>query len=173
MPGSRPLVPAQGVAFLQQPCTQPSRKEVISGERINPARRIRRCRRLSRVAVHGPSDLASDPLPPIRIPPLCALRGAGNPHPHYRPRPMAHQAMNYPPDPRRWCPMSNAVPHININLPEANARNDNARHIIAGCAAAMPTLADMWRSLSDALDDTLALAAEITRLSAELGRTRL
>ena len=69
--------------------------------------------------------------------------------------------------------MSNTVPHININLLEANARNDNARHIIAGCAAAMPTLADMWRNLSDALDDTPALAAEITRLSAELGRTRL
>ena len=69
--------------------------------------------------------------------------------------------------------MSNTVPQININLLEANARNDNARHIIVGCAAAMPTLADMWRDLSDALDDTLALAAEITRLSAELGRTRL
>ena len=69
--------------------------------------------------------------------------------------------------------MSNTVPHVNINLLEANVRNDNARHIIAGCAAAMPTLAGMWRELSDALDDTLALAAEITRLSAELGRTRL
>jgi hypothetical protein len=69
--------------------------------------------------------------------------------------------------------MPNTVPRININLPEANARNDNARHIIAGFAAAMPTLADMWQDLSDALDDTLALAAEITRLSAELGRTRL
>ena len=65
--------------------------------------------------------------------------------------------------------MPNTVPHANINLLEVSARNDNARHIIAGCAAAMPTLADMWRNLHDALDDTPALAAEITRLSAELG----
>jgi len=35
----RPLVPAQGVAFPQQPSPQPSRKEVISDECINPARR--------------------------------------------------------------------------------------------------------------------------------------
>jgi hypothetical protein len=69
--------------------------------------------------------------------------------------------------------MPDTVPHANINLPEINARNDNARHIIAGCAAATPALTDMWRNLRDALDDTLTLAAEITRLSAELGRTRL
>ena len=69
--------------------------------------------------------------------------------------------------------MPNTVPHVNINLPEVSARNDNARHIVAGCAAAMPTLTDMWRYLHDALDDTPALAAEITRLSAELERTRL
>jgi hypothetical protein len=69
--------------------------------------------------------------------------------------------------------MPNTVPHININLLEVSARNDNARHIVAGCAAAMPTLTDMWRFLHDALDDTPALAAEITRLSAELESTRL
>jgi hypothetical protein len=69
--------------------------------------------------------------------------------------------------------MPNTVPRTNINLPEVNARNDNARHIIAGFAAAMPALAEMWRNLHDALDDTLALAAEITRLAAELARTRL
>ena len=69
--------------------------------------------------------------------------------------------------------MPNTVPYPDINLQEVGARNDNARHIIAGCAAATPTLAEMWRNLRDALDDTLALAAEITRLSAELGRTRL
>ena len=69
--------------------------------------------------------------------------------------------------------MPDTVPHININLLEVNARNENARHIVAGCATALPTLTDMWRNLRDALDDTPALAAEITRLSAELGRTRL
>ncbi|MGO8957475.1 MAG: hypothetical protein ACLQFR_08930 [Streptosporangiaceae bacterium] len=69
--------------------------------------------------------------------------------------------------------MPNTVPHTNINLPEVNARNDNARHIIAGYATALPTLTDMWRNVLEALNDTPALAAEITRLSAELGRTRL
>jgi hypothetical protein len=69
--------------------------------------------------------------------------------------------------------MPNTVPHININLQEVSARNDNARHIVGGCAAAMPTLTDMWQFLQDALDDTPALAAEIIRLSAEIERTRL
>jgi hypothetical protein len=69
--------------------------------------------------------------------------------------------------------MPNTLPHININLMEVRARNDNARHIVAGCATATPTLTDMWRYLLDALDDSLALAAEITRLSAELERIRL
>ncbi len=69
--------------------------------------------------------------------------------------------------------MPNTVPHANIDLLEINARNENARHIVAGSAAALPTLTDMWRNLQEALDDTPALAAEITRLSAELGRTRL
>ena len=69
--------------------------------------------------------------------------------------------------------MPNTVPHIDINLLEVSARNDNARHIVAGCATALPTLTDMWRNVLEALDDTPVLAAEITRLSAELERTRL
>jgi len=69
--------------------------------------------------------------------------------------------------------MSNTVPPVNINLREVSERNDNARHIVAGCASAMPTLADMWQYLQQALDDTAALAAEITRLSAEVERSRL
>jgi hypothetical protein len=69
--------------------------------------------------------------------------------------------------------MPNTVPHCNVNLQEVSERNDSARHIVAGCAAAMPTLADMWRYVQDALNDTAALSAEITRISAELGRARL
>jgi hypothetical protein len=69
--------------------------------------------------------------------------------------------------------MTNALPHANINLQEVSERNDNARHIVAGCASAMPTLTAMWRYLQDALNDALALSAEITRLSAELEHTRL
>jgi hypothetical protein len=69
--------------------------------------------------------------------------------------------------------MPNTVPNININLQEVTERNNNARHIVAGCASAMPTLADMWQYLHDALNDTAALSAEISRLSAELAATRL
>lgn len=69
--------------------------------------------------------------------------------------------------------MPDTVPPVNINLQEVTERNDDARHIVAGCASAMPTLADMWRYLQDALNDTAALSAEITRLSAELAATRL
>ena len=69
--------------------------------------------------------------------------------------------------------MPNTVPPVNINLREVSERNDNARHIVAGCASAMPTLTPMWRYLQDALNDTFALAAQITLLSAELEHTRL
>jgi len=69
--------------------------------------------------------------------------------------------------------MPNTDTHIDINLQEVSARNDNARHIVASCVAAMPTLAAMWRYVQDALDDTLALSVGITRLSAEIERIRL
>jgi hypothetical protein len=81
--------------------------------------------------------------------------------------------MNYLPDPRRWCSMPNTVPHININLREVSERNDNARHIVAGCASAMQTLADMWQYVQEALNDTVALSVEITGLSAEVENARL
>ena len=70
--------------------------------------------------------------------------------------------------------MPNTFPHANINLQEVSTRNDHARHIVAGFASAMPALTDIWRDTShDALNDTVALSAEITRLSAELQDTRL
>ncbi len=69
--------------------------------------------------------------------------------------------------------MPNTVPSASINLQEVTERNNNARRIIVGCQSAMPTLTEMWRYLQDALSDTVVLAAEITRLSAELARTRL
>lgn len=69
--------------------------------------------------------------------------------------------------------MPNTNPYPEINLQEVTATNDNARHIVAGCAEAMPTLAGMWQYVQNALDDTLTLSAEITRLSAEIQRTRL
>ena len=37
----------------------------------------------------------------------------------------------------------------------------------------MPTLADMWRAIDQALSDAVLLSALVTRLSAELDRVRL
>ena len=59
------------------------------------------------------------------------------------------------------------------DLPQISTRNTHARHIVAGCASALPALADMWRHLDAALADTDALCAQLTRLSAELDRVRL
>ena len=69
--------------------------------------------------------------------------------------------------------MPNTYPSPDIDLQQISTRNTHARHIIAGCASALPTLAGMWRELDDALTDTAALAAQLTRLSADLERTRL
>jgi hypothetical protein len=62
---------------------------------------------------------------------------------------------------------------IHIGLQEASTRNEYARRIIAGFRSAMPTLTDIWQYLEDALNDTLVLATEITRLADELERTRI
>ncbi len=69
--------------------------------------------------------------------------------------------------------MPDAFPHADIKLQEVSTRNEHARHIVAGFASSMPTLTDIWRSVEDALDDALALSAEVTRLSTELQQTRL
>jgi hypothetical protein len=69
--------------------------------------------------------------------------------------------------------MPNTPQRVDIDLEEVTTRNDTARHIIAGFATAMPTLADVWRYLEDALNDAPVLAAELTRLAAELQDTRL
>lgn len=53
------------------------------------------------------------------------------------------------------------------------ARNQEARHIIAGFAAQMPALAGIWQQLDAALAGNQALSAEIARLSTELAATRL
>ena len=69
--------------------------------------------------------------------------------------------------------MRHTHPNINIDLHQISTRNTHARHIVAGCASARPTLAGMWGELDNALSDTAALAAQVTRLSADLERTRL
>ncbi len=69
--------------------------------------------------------------------------------------------------------MPHTHPNPGIDLHQINARNDQARHIVAGCASAMPTLADMWRAIDQALSDAASLSALVTQLSAELDRVRL
>ena len=69
--------------------------------------------------------------------------------------------------------MTNAHPNHEIDLHQISTRNAHARNIIAGFASVLPTLADWWRALDAALADTTALAAQVTRLSAELDRLRL
>jgi outer membrane murein-binding lipoprotein Lpp len=69
--------------------------------------------------------------------------------------------------------MPNTNPSPDFDPQQISTRNTHARHIVAGCASALPTLAGMWRELDDALSDTATLAAQVTRLSAQLERTRL
>ena len=69
--------------------------------------------------------------------------------------------------------MPKTHPSPGIDLSPISTRNTHARHIVAGCASALPTLAGMWHELDDALTDTATLAAHIAQLSADLERTRL
>ena len=69
--------------------------------------------------------------------------------------------------------MSNTNPEPDIDFAQISTRNTHARHIVVGCASALPALAAMWQELDDALADTVALAAHVSRLSAERDRARL
>jgi len=69
--------------------------------------------------------------------------------------------------------MPNARPHSSIDIPEVINRNSAARDIVAGFATAAPTLSPAWQVIQTALADARDLAAEVTRLSAELAAARL
>jgi hypothetical protein len=69
--------------------------------------------------------------------------------------------------------MTNPHTYYHIDLEEIAARNETARHMIAGFSAEMPALAEFWRHLDTALTDNLTLCAEVTRLNTELTATRL
>jgi hypothetical protein len=60
-----------------------------------------------------------------------------------------------------------------FNLHAAYVRNDSARRVVAGLAAATPALAEIWQQLDRALDDVPILGAIVARLSAEFAGTRL
>jgi len=69
--------------------------------------------------------------------------------------------------------MPDTHPIAPIDLQQISTRNTHARHIITGCASALPTLGDMWQELHDALSDTAALAAQVAQLAAELEHAQL
>ncbi len=69
--------------------------------------------------------------------------------------------------------MPDTNPHPEIDLYEISTANTFARNVIAGFRSAWPALADWWQAVDDALSDAVALCEQVTRLSAELDRTRL
>lgn len=69
--------------------------------------------------------------------------------------------------------MTNPRPHSRTEIEEIAARNQAARHMLAGFAAQMPALASFWQQLDTSLADNLALCAEVSRLSADLAAARL
>jgi len=69
--------------------------------------------------------------------------------------------------------VTNPLPDTNAGLPAIISRNDTARQIIAGFAAGMPTLSELWRHLQAALGDIPVLVNEVARLTAELKEARL
>jgi hypothetical protein len=81
--------------------------------------------------------------------------------------------MNSTSSERGGAKMPNARPYSRIEIPEVMNRNSAARDIVAGFAAATPTLSPAWQTLATALADALDLAAEVARLSAELAAARL
>ena len=69
--------------------------------------------------------------------------------------------------------MPNTHPNPDFDLQQISTRNTHARNIIAGFSSVLPALTEWWQALTDALSDTATLAAQVTRLSADLERTRL
>ena len=77
------------------------------------------------------------------------------------------------PDLRRWCLMPYTHQNRDIDLQLISTRNEHARQIVAGFASSMPAIIEFWRYLDSALDDAVALSAQVIRLSAELDQVRL
>ena len=69
--------------------------------------------------------------------------------------------------------MPKSVPYSVIDIPEVMSRNQAARDVVSGFASATPTLSVAWQHIDAALTDARDLAAEVTRLSAELAVARL
>ena len=69
--------------------------------------------------------------------------------------------------------MPNNAPYSAMDMSEVMSRNQVARDIVSGFASATPTLSAAWDHIRAALADARDLAAEVTRLSAELATARL
>lgn len=68
--------------------------------------------------------------------------------------------------------MTNPSYETRADLQEVTTRNENARSIIAGFSAALPSLTGFWQQIDTALTDTSALADGLTRLSVDLAAIR-
>ena len=68
--------------------------------------------------------------------------------------------------------MTHSPQHMPAGLQEVIARTDTARSIVAGFAAALPTLARFWDQLDTALADTTVLTTELLRVRADLAEVR-
>jgi hypothetical protein len=60
-----------------------------------------------------------------------------------------------------------------IDHQEVTTRSNTARHMVTRLSTAIPALEDIWQYIDTALADAPTLSAEVTRLRAELGQTRL
>ena len=68
--------------------------------------------------------------------------------------------------------MPNTHPEPTTDLQQISTRNAHARHIIAGCASALPTLAGMWQTSTTRSPTRPRLRADHAAFG-QLGRTRL
>ena len=92
--------------------------------------------------------------PHLRIPARRDSRRAGNPESLVRPHSLAEKAVTR--HRKDGGAYDQPAPHSRIDLEEITARNQTARHMIAGFAIEMPALAEFWRDLATALADSRA-----------------
>ena len=66
-----------------------------------------------------------------------------------------------------------SAPQPETSLHIVYARNDHARHVIAGFASEIPAASELWSQVDRALADVPVLGAVIGRLTADLADTRM
>jgi hypothetical protein len=64
-------------------------------------------------------------------------------------------------------------PYPDRDLQEVSDRNSNARRLIHAFASTTLSLAEIWKHIIDALDDTPVLADEVIRLRLQVAKLRL